>query len=175
VIVIGTGSIGWVERGGRHFRIGGWGLAVSDEGSGAWLGREALRRVLWAHDGRTPWTPLLRTLFGQFQDDPHAIVRWATEASPRDFATLAPRIVEHADRGDAAGADLMRLAASHVDALAARVVARGVDRLALAGGLAPHLRPWLSDATRALLVEPAGDAVSGALLLARAAAESIAA
>ena len=52
VIIVGTGSIGWAKLNGRHYRVGGWGLPVSDEGSGAWLGREALRRVLWAHDGR---------------------------------------------------------------------------------------------------------------------------
>src|SRR5690349_18474662 len=40
VIVIGTGSIGWAQVGGRRHRIGGWSLPVSDEGSGAWLGCE---------------------------------------------------------------------------------------------------------------------------------------
>src|SRR5262249_2651844 len=47
IIIAGTGTIGWAELKGQHFRIGGWGLPVSDEGSGAWLGCEALRRVLW--------------------------------------------------------------------------------------------------------------------------------
>ena len=63
------GSIGWANLKGRHYRVGGWGLAVSDEGSGAWLGREALRRVLWAHDARIEWTPFLTTLFEQFRND----------------------------------------------------------------------------------------------------------
>src|SRR5262245_19556179 len=47
VIVIGTGSIGWAELNGRQYRVGGWGWPISDEGSGAWLGCEALRRALW--------------------------------------------------------------------------------------------------------------------------------
>jgi glucosamine kinase len=72
VIVIGTGSIGWAELNGRQYRIGGWGWPISDEGSGAWLGCEALRRTLWACDGRIAWTPLLRSLFARFQSDPHA-------------------------------------------------------------------------------------------------------
>ena len=63
VIIVGTGTIGWGERMGRQVRVGGWGLPVSDEGSGAWIGCEALRRVLWAHDGRIPWTGLLDELF----------------------------------------------------------------------------------------------------------------
>src|SRR5262249_31095478 len=74
VIVVGTGTIGWAELSGRAHRVGGWGLPVADEGGGAWLGLEALRRVLWAHDQRRAWTSLLRALFEKFQSDPHAIV-----------------------------------------------------------------------------------------------------
>src|SRR5262249_44970726 len=59
VVIIGTGSIGWTILGGRHYRAGGWGFPVSDEGSGAWLGSAALRRALAALDGRAAWTPLL--------------------------------------------------------------------------------------------------------------------
>jgi glucosamine kinase len=175
VVVVGTGTVGWAQLEGRHHRVGGWGLPVSDEGSGAWLGVEALRRVLWAHDGRAAWTGLLDTLFEQWQRDPHAIVRWTSNVSPRDFGTLAPLVVEHASRGDADGAELMRLAAGHIDALAARLIALGAQRLALVGGLAPHIEPWVSPCTRMHLVPPAGDALDGALQLARGAAEAIAA
>ena len=175
VIIVGTGSIGWANLKGRHYRVGGWGLPVSDEGSGAWLGREALRRVLWAHDGRAASTDLLRALFEQFRNDPHAIVRWTSKASPRDFGSLAPQVVEHARSGDHAGIELMQSAAAHIDALAARLIELGVTRLSLAGGLALPMTPWLARDTTAHLVAPAGDALDGALQLARVTAESIAA
>lgn len=175
VIVVGTGTIGWAELGGGQYRIGGWGPPVSDEGSGAWLGCEALRRVLWAHDGRIAWTALLSALFAQFDRDPHAIVQWAFEALPRNFAGLAPAVVEHARQADPVAAELMRLGAGHLDALAARLVALGADRLALVGGLAPAMEEWVSHATRAHLVPPAGDELDGALQLARIAAEHVAA
>jgi glucosamine kinase len=172
IIVIGTGSIGWAELNGRGYRVGGWGWPISDEGSGAWLGCEALRRTLWAHDGRISWTALLSSLFERFRSDPHAIVRWMTNALPRDFATFAPAIVEHASANDPAAVELLRLAGGHIDALARRLVAFGVDRLSLAGSLAPAIEPWLEDATRQHLVAPLGDAVAGALQLARDAAEA---
>jgi glucosamine kinase len=175
VIVVGTGSIGWAEQGGRECRVGGWGFALSDEGSGAWIGREALRRVLWAHDGRIPWTNLLRALFERFERNPHSIVRFSSEASPRDFGAFAPLVVEHAKRDDRAGIELMHDAASHVERLAERLIALGVPRLALVGGLAPQMAEWVSSSTRAHLVPPAGDALDGALQLARSAAEAIAA
>jgi glucosamine kinase len=170
VIVVGTGSIGWAELAGRQFRFGGWGLGVSDEGSGAWLGREALRRLLWAHDGRIPWTGLLTALFEQFHSDPHAVVRWTANATPRDLGSLAPAILDRAALNDPVAAELMRCAARHVDALAGRLVSIGADRLSLVGGLAGPIAPWLSDETKCHLVQPAGDALAGALRLAGAAA-----
>jgi glucosamine kinase len=175
VIIAGTGSIGWAQIDGRHHRVGGWGPPISDEGSGAWLGCEALRRVLWAHDRRIEWTALLREIFQEFGSNPHAIVSWTANASPRHFGMLARRIVAHAERNDAAAIQLMRLAGVHIDALAERLIALEADRLALVGGLAPHVERWLSPETRDHLVTPVGDALDGAVSLARAAVESIAA
>ena len=51
IIIVGTGSVGWAIRGGRQYRVGGWGLTLSDEGSAAWLGREALSRAQKAEAG----------------------------------------------------------------------------------------------------------------------------
>jgi glucosamine kinase len=173
VIITGTGAVGWAVMKEQTYRIGGWGLPISDEGSGAWIGIEALRRVLWAHDGRIAWTPLLRVLSTEFANDPHAIVGWTATASPRDFGTFAPCIVGYALRDDAAAVELMQMAAAHIDRLAARLVALGVARLALVGGFASALQPWLAAETKSRLIKPAGDAVDGALTLARSTAESL--
>lgn len=174
VIVTGTGAIGFALVKGQTQRIGGWGWPLSDEGSGAWLGGEALRRVLWALDGRIAWTGLLHAVADQFGNDPHAIVRWIQTALPRDLASLAPRVFEYDARGDALAAELAGLAAGHIDALAARLLAVGAPRLALVGGCAPFLLPRLAAATKAHLVEPAGDALDGALQLARSLARTLA-
>ena len=175
VVIVGTGSIGWAVVRGRHHRVGGWGLPTSDEGSGAWLGCEALRRVLWAHDGRIAWTPFLRAVFERFGSDAHAIVSWVSHAPPRDFGSLAPIVVERAAHHDPAAVELMRLAGTHLDAVAARLNLLGATRLALLGGLAPAMEEWLSVETRRHLVPSAGDAVDGALQLARLAGRSVAA
>jgi glucosamine kinase len=172
VVIVGTGTIGWGELKGRQFRVGGWGLPVSDEGSGAWLGCEALRRVLWAHDGRVPWTGLLDELFNHFRREPHAIVRWTTRALPRDYGSFAPLVISHASKQDPVAIELMRLAAGHIDALAARLLATNVRPLALVGGLSNIMAQWVSSDTRMHLVPPAGDALDGAIALARVAAEN---
>ena len=173
VIVAGTGTVAWAVINDKTYRVGGWGLPVSDEGSGAWIGSEALRRVLWAYDGRIAWTPMLRVLFADFAGDPHAIVSWTATASPRDFGSFAPCIAGYVNRGDAAAIELMRMAAVHVDGLAARLIALGAPSVALVGGFAAAVRPWLGAETKTHLVEPAGDALQGALMLARSAAESL--
>jgi glucosamine kinase len=171
VVIAGTGTVGWAVIQGRHYRVGGWGFPISDEGSGAWLGCEAVRRVLWAYDGRIEWTDLLAMLFGQFRSDAHLIVQWMTTARPRDFARHARAVVAYAGHGDPVALELVRSGAAHLDALAARLVTVGAPRLAMLGGLAEPMRPWLAAETAARLVTPAGDALSGALRLARLAAE----
>lgn len=171
VVVVGTGTVGWAVLNGRSYRVGGWGLPISDEGSGAWLGCEALRRTLWAHDGRIAWSALLREVFAEFGNDPHNMVCWAATASPGAFAGFASRIVQHAGEADPHAVDLLQSAANHVDALAAGLVATGAERIALVGGLAPFVESRLSKTTKSHLVEPAGDALQGALTLARLSVE----
>ncbi|MBV9553161.1 MAG: N-acetylglucosamine kinase [Alphaproteobacteria bacterium] len=169
VVIAGTGSIGWGIAGGQRYRVGGWGLPLSDEGSGAWLGRELIRLTLHAYDGRRSWTPLLAAAFGGFGRDPHALVRWADAAKPADYALLAPLLFEHARRGDPLGDELARLAAAQIAALAARLVALGVPRIALVGGVAASLEPYLAADTRRHLVLAEHDALAGALHIAAAA------
>lgn len=166
VVIIGTGSIGWGIVDGRRHRVGGWGAAVSDEGSGAWLGREAIRRVLWAHDGRSEWTPLLDCVFARFGRDPHAVVRWSATAAPRDYGDIAPLVIAEAARGDAAAIELAHLAAGHIGFLIGRLDRIGTPRIALVGGLAAAIEPYLPVATRRRLVAPLGDALAGALRIA---------
>jgi len=174
IIIVGTGSVGWGIVAGREHRVGGWGFPVSDEGSGAWIGCEAARLVLWAYDGRIPWTGLLKRILARFDGDPHAIVRWMGQAQPRDFGVLAPLVVEYSARDDAVACELMRGAAKHIDGMASRLAALGVTRLALSGGLAASMERWLSPQTRERLVTPEGDALSGALQLARLEAKAMA-
>ena len=49
IVVLGTGSVGFARVKGRELRIGGYGFPISDEGSGADLGLQAVRLALRAH------------------------------------------------------------------------------------------------------------------------------
>jgi glucosamine kinase len=52
ILIVGTGSCGYGGTSGQCHYVGGWGYEISDEGSGAAIGRELLRRCIWAHDAR---------------------------------------------------------------------------------------------------------------------------
>ena len=171
--LVGTGSIGWAELNGRHYRVGGWGLPVSDEGSGAWLGREALRRCCGRMTAAFAWTDLLRVLFEQFQTIRTPSCAGHPRRQSRDFGSLAPRVVEHAESGDA-GRDRAHAAAPPPISThsAARLIGLGTYRLALVGGLAAfHAAVAFARDVTPYLVAPAGDALDGALQLARFDAE----
>jgi glucosamine kinase len=88
-------------------------------------------------------------------------------AKPRDYAAIAPFVASHARQGDVAALELMRSAAFHIDALAVRMLQFGAPRLSLLGGFSDSIKPYLPEYTREQLVSPIGDALSGALAIAR--------
>src|SRR5439155_36581 len=67
VIIAGTGSIVYGRNpAGEAARAGGWGHMIGDEGSGYWIGREALAAIMRAGDGRGPSTALAPEILAHF-------------------------------------------------------------------------------------------------------------
>jgi glucosamine kinase len=166
IVVAGTGSIG-VTYQGRTVRVGGYGFPVSDEGSGADLGLNALRHALRALDGREAPSGLSRDVLAKFSDDSSEVSGWLEGATATDYAMLAPLVVSNAAAGDEAALRLMRQAATQIADLAEALFAKGAPQVALIGGLAAALKPHMPAATAARLVKPQGDAMAGAILLAK--------
>ncbi|HEY3776565.1 MAG TPA: BadF/BadG/BcrA/BcrD ATPase family protein [Rhizomicrobium sp.] len=173
IVIAGTGSVGLALVGGREIRVGGYGFPISDEGSGADLGLRAIRCALRAHDGRIAATNLTRAVMAHFGGDPFEAVAFADDATATDYAKLAPLVMDHAEAGDPVACTIVSNAAQEIEGLATRLAARGVPRIALLGGLAPRLTAWLSADMQRLFVPREGDAIDGALTLARRFAESV--
>lgn len=101
IVIAGTGSIAYGRNSqGEAMRVGGWGSAISDEGSGYWIGVEAVRSALRAHD-RGENSVLLKNLSDAlgttaFED---FIVRINANPAP-EFAALFPVVLAAADSGD---------------------------------------------------------------------------
>ena len=96
IVILGTGSCGLAVINGRRITVGGYGAEVSDEAGGQRMGREALRRALWAFDGRADRTELSTAILERFDWDPAKIVCFASTATPADYAELAPLVLEYA-------------------------------------------------------------------------------
>jgi glucosamine kinase len=167
IVIAGTGSVGIGRVNGRDLRVGGYGFPISDEGSGADLGLQAVRLALRAHDGRIERTALLGDVLHRFRDDPAEAVAWMDGATATDYATFAPVVMRHADQGDAAARRIVQSAAEQIDALVRALFDQGAPRVSLLGGMASAIEPWLAPDVRRRLKPADGDAVSGAIILAR--------
>ncbi len=161
VAAIGTGSVFAAQRGGQVRQIGGWGLVLGDEGSGAWIGRAILSAALRAVDGFQPMTPLLAALIDT-HGGPSGVVSFSLSAKPGEFARLAPQVLDSAD--PAAQAVMAKAAA---DVAAAITLLQGAEALPVVclGGLGPAYAARLAGRWR--MEAAKGSALDGALALAR--------
>ena len=167
IVVAGTGSIGVGLINGRELRFGGYGFPISDEGSGADIGLQVIRRALRAVDGRGETSPLLQEVLGAFDDDAYQAVAWSEQATATDYAAFGPMVLRHAMQGDPIGRRIVERAADAIGDLLDLFLRQGIDQLSLVGGLSDAIVPWLTPDLRARLKAPKGDAVAGALLVAR--------
>ena len=108
IVILGTGSCGLALINGRRIGVAGWGAEVSDEAGGQRLGREALRRTLWAFDGRADKTALSTAILDRFGGDPARIVRFASRATPALYAEFAPLVLQYASARDALAVTLLQ-------------------------------------------------------------------
>jgi N-acetylglucosamine kinase-like BadF-type ATPase len=181
IVIAGTGSIayGRNER-GEIARAGGWGFAISDEGSGHWIGRAAVAGAMRAHDlgeNSVLISSIMNTWHLGSRDD---VVRAANAIPPPDFAEVFPLVLRAAAGGDSRANEILTQAATELAQLG-RIVAerlwRGQQsfRVAMSGGVfqnSPLVRQVFSNSLRSLhpqaqteasVVEPA----EGALWMAR--------
>ncbi|MTD25862.1 BadF/BadG/BcrA/BcrD ATPase family protein [Erwinia sorbitola] len=167
VMIVGTGSQGAAWDGERFTLLGGWGFALSDQGSGAELGRRALRLALLAHEDMTEKTDFTQAVMARFHHSAEEMLLWTRSAMPGDWASVVPEVFSAADAQDPHAVKLIQQTADDIAMMVRRLRSLSNGRIALMGGLASPVEPWLDDDIRALLVAPQLDAMAGALHLAR--------
>lgn len=180
VIISGTGSIAFGRNPrGETARAGGYGFAISDEGSGHWIGRNIAAAALRSFDnGRND---LLDAVLQTWRiGSKEELVQKANSTPRPDFAQLFPTTVEMAANGHTGALGVLHDAGRELAALAATVInrlwsERKPVRVALGGGVfahSPQVRKSFYLAIRDVhptaavnfqIVEP----VTGALWLAR--------
>lgn len=162
----GTGSVYNARRDGKSWGIGGWGFVIGDQASGARLGRDLLEQALLAHDGVAAGSALTKVIMTEYGNDPERVVEFAHASKPKDFARYAPIVFEYAGTGDVVAADIVKTAASAITGSLDALLWPECPSICLLGGLAQAYRPWLDERHKAILAEPKGDVLRGAVELA---------
>ena len=183
LIIAGTGSnVMGRAADGTRYRAGGWGPALGDEGSGYWIGSEALRAGFWAKD-RGVATTLLEEI-GEFWGTKSLgeIVEKANERPGPDFAALAPVVTKCAESGDDLAVAVLERAGDELADQVALVALKmkesggsGALRVAYTGSVLEHIAQVRAAMVAALkasapeltVIEGAVDALAGALWRAR--------
>ncbi|MFC4775761.1 N-acetylglucosamine kinase [Paenibacillus sp. GCM10023252] len=116
LLIAGTGSIcyGRSESGLTH-RAGGCGHLIDDEGSGYSIGRELIRAVVKANDGRAPKTAITELLYGSLGlSSVRELIGYVHDKSrsKRDIASLAPLLTAACAAGDEAAWTIVNQSAS---------------------------------------------------------------
>ncbi len=173
LLAIGTGTFLAARRGDKIRFFGGWGLNVGDQASGARLGRELLERTLLACDGIETDSDLTRAILSRFEGAPANITAFAGSAKPADFAAFAPLVINAAKAGDPVGHALMERGAAYLNAALGSAGVSEDEIVCLIGGVGPLYEPYLAPEYRDRIRPPEGEALDGAVQLARRKLEEV--
>ena len=163
VVIAGTGSIVYGRNANFDAaRAGGWGHIIGDEGSGYWIGREALAAIMRAADGRGPATQLAEDMLAHFGiADTSGLppIVYDRELPRVSVAALGPIVQRASQRGDAVASRILERAADELvlaaGSVAAKLEMRGdVFPFILAGGVF-RVVPWLAEELSRRLLEVA--------------------
>jgi len=123
LVLAGTGSnVAGRAATGPIVTAGGWGPALADQGSGHFLGLEALRRGFLAIDEQRP-TRLLEDArafwkIGSLAD----LIEFANSNPAPEYSRLAPLVVAAAEQGDAVAQEVVTQGGSDLAMLAGLVI-----------------------------------------------------
>ena len=97
LLIAGTGSIALGrDEHGRWFRAGGLGILLGDEGSGSWIGLQAVKAAIRAREERGPNTHLeLEVLKNQ---TPREFLESLKEPYAETLAQLFPKVMDLAKK-----------------------------------------------------------------------------
>jgi glucosamine kinase len=171
VLALGTGTIIARQQSQEMTTVGGWGFQLSDQASGAWLGRTLLTRILLAEDGLIDHSPLSRDVCARYGDG-NALVIFSNSAKPGDYAKFAPEIIDAADNGDTVARSILDEGRQYVESGLDALGFNPGDALCLSGGVGPRYAKYLTAPYLQNLREPKGNALHGAFSLAHRVAVS---
>ncbi len=128
MVIGGGGSVAYGRTGsGEAVRIGGWGHLLGDEGSGFWIGLQAIKASLKSRAGVSQKTALGERVMQRFgTDDDRQVIRevYSATFSEADVAGLVPLVASLAQDGDETAVGILDEAADHLAGIALAVLRR---------------------------------------------------
>lgn len=168
IVITGTGSSSFASVNNVHTAIGGHGFPLGDKGSGAWLGWRGLSYTLEALDKLRPSTPMVNAMCRALgTDNTREIVGEALAFTSRDFASLAPVVVNHVYKHDPIATTIMEDGKTYLEAVILRLNNLGAKRISIIGGLSSHWTGWFTPHIQQLLSPALNTPEMGAVVLAR--------
>lgn len=181
ILIAGTGSICFgMDSTGNLIRSGGWGYLLGEEGSGYYIGREALIAALKDFDGRGEKTSLRSIIENRFNIASIDLIIPLVYQNKIDrvaIADITPVVFEEAAKGDSVAENIVKNAGYEQGKLAKAVIRRMQNvgdeiPMALIGSifkqkeaLIPFVEKELSDLPQKVhIVEPEHDPAIGAAL-----------
>ncbi len=150
VLVMGTGSCSAALVREECVQFGGHGFVIGDKGSGAWYGLEAVRYTLEALDGVVAESVLSARICEHFGvADTTGLVDLLNDAPSSKFASAAGVVFSSAADQDEVALSIVETGAAYLSAIAERALQSGGGGIALVGGLAEVVQPFLSEKVRA--------------------------
>ena len=112
IVMAGTGSVAYgINRQRQHARAGGYGYVLGDEGSGYWLGKEALAALAQCFYEQGAPTSMAERIVAQLGlNGVGQVIEWVyTSPTNRNktIASLAPLVLQCAVEGDATASDIV--------------------------------------------------------------------
>jgi N-acetylglucosamine kinase-like BadF-type ATPase len=128
IVISGTGSICFgKDEAGTLYRCGGWGFKLGDEGSGFYIGQQALIAALKDLDGRGPKT-VLRAIYEKRYElssiDLIISQIYSDKIDRTEIASNAPAVFEAAANGDIAAQQIIESAGREIGKLVAAAAKR---------------------------------------------------
>ncbi|WP_051302200.1 N-acetylglucosamine kinase [Salibacterium aidingense] len=118
LLASGTGSIAYgIDTVQKEWRSGGWGYLIGDEGSGYWIGREALAAATAAHDKRGGATELLQAVLEAWElSEPAELSKFVYQShdTRMTIAGLAKLVATKAEEGDVFSRKILEEAGEHL-------------------------------------------------------------
>ena len=143
VVIAGTGSIAYAQRGEQGYRCGGYGYLLGDDGSGFTIGSAGISHVLRSYDGRVPRDELVAALEAHLGVSDLQSVLQAVYRSEHPAGTIAAAarvVLDTAQAGERSATKIVQAAALALGDLVKSVIKRAgltgsPTPIVLAGGL----------------------------------------